>query len=60
MAEPNNLKLKSTNDIDIAKEAKAIRTSRLSKTLVNLIDLKVKGIITEQEFKRSKKRLLGF
>ncbi|MEJ0072914.1 MAG: SHOCT domain-containing protein [Candidatus Saccharibacteria bacterium] len=47
-------------EIDIAEEAKAIRVRRLSKALVNLIDLKVRGIITEEEFKQSKKRILGF
>ena len=51
---------KLRGDIDIAKEAKAIRVRRLSKTLVDLVDLKVKGIITEKEFSQQKRKLLGF
>lgn len=47
-------------EIDISKEAQSIRTRRLSKTLVDLIDMKVKGIITEQEFRQRKRKLLGF
>jgi hypothetical protein len=45
---------------DFTKRVKAARVHRLSTSLVNLIDLKVKGIINEQEFKRSKRKLLGF
>ena len=60
MATRNDLKQKPIKDIDISKEARVIRIRRLSKTLTDLIDLKVRGIITEQEFKRSKKRILGF
>lgn len=42
---------------ELIKEA---RIKRLSINLVNLIDLKVKGIITENEYKHRKRRLLGF
>lgn len=42
---------------ELIKEA---RIKRLSINLVNLIDLKVKGIITEREYKQRKRRLLGF
>ena len=36
------------------------RIKRLSINLVNLIDLKVKGIITKEEYQQRKRQLLGF
>lgn len=45
---------------DFTRRVKAARVKRLSTSLVNLIDLKVKGIITEKEFKQQKQKLIGF
>lgn len=44
----------------LEQQIKEARIKRLSINLVNLIDLKVKGIITEHEYKQRKRQLLGF
>ena len=54
------VKAKSFNDPEFTKQVQRVRTQRLSKSLVNLVDLKVKGIITEREYKLLKRKLLGF
>lgn len=50
----------SFNEAEFAKQAQRARTRRLAKTLTDLIDLKVKGIITEAEYRQKKRKLLGF
>lgn len=44
----------------LEQQIKEARIKRLSTNLVNLIDLKVKGIITKDEYQRRKRQLLGF
>ena len=46
--------------LTIEQQIKNARVKRLSINLVNLVDLKVKGIITEREYRQRKQRLLGF
>lgn len=58
MRTPSNTR--SFSGAEFAKHAKQARTSRLAKTLTDLIDLKVKGIITEAEYRQKKRKLLGF
>lgn len=50
----------SFNDPEFTQRVKQARTHRLAITLVNLVDLKVKNIISEQEYRRRKRKLLGF
>jgi biotin carboxylase len=50
----------SFNDEEFARQIKQARSKRLAKMLADLVDLKVKGIITEQEFSQRKRKLLGF
>ena len=54
------MKASSFNDPGFSKQVKQAKSRRLAKVLADLIDLKVKGIITEQEYRQKKKKLLGF
>ena len=51
---------KQTKNIDIAKEINVMRIHRLSTTIVNLVDLKVKGIITDTEYQQKNVDYLAF
>ena len=50
----------SFNDPKFTNQVKRTKSKRLAKVIADLVDLKVKGIITEQEFKQRKHKLLGF
>lgn len=56
----NGKKDSLSSNPEFERRVKEARVHRLSVTLVNLVDLKVKGIITNSEYQKRKRQLLGF